>query len=83
MTPASIRLEVESSRRLAPLAAANEVQHLRIRQHAATGMICSEIGQIPRRREVRQHHNAPGSSSGAVVTDISCSRVASGCAAGL
>lgn len=52
MTPTSIRLEVASSRRLPPLAAANEVQRLRIRQHAATGMICSEIGQIPRRREV-------------------------------
>ena len=57
MTPASIRLEVASSRRLPPPAAANEVQRLRIRQHAATGMICSEIGQIPRRREVPQFHN--------------------------
>ena len=53
MTPASIRMEVESSRRLPPPAAANEAQHLRIRQRVATGMVCSEIGQIPRRREGR------------------------------
>lgn len=58
MTPASIRLEVASSRRLAPLAAANEVQHVRIRQRVATGMVCSEIGQIPRRREVRYRYYA-------------------------
>ena len=37
-----------------PLAAANEVELLRIRQRVATGMVCSEIGQLPRLRWVRQ-----------------------------
>ena len=45
MTPASIRMDVESSRGwLPPLAAANEVQHLRMRQQVATGMFAQRLG---------------------------------------
>lgn len=69
MTPASIRLEVASSRRLPPLAAANEVQRLRIRQHAATRMICSEIGQIPRRRGVPTQSQTTGTTEPTLQAD--------------